>query len=262
MKLRPSRFSHGLGFLSKSRIGQSAFSLIELLTVMGFISILTALTVPAINGLKSSGEFSKGVDEVAMTLNRARAHAIAQNTYVWVGFFEESSMSVAVADQVPPFTGKGRVVMATVASKDGTTIFENGASGSMLPSVRLSPVGRVTKISSMHLSDVGSPSGGDERKLDGRPATPYTDSDSASCRISSTSGAKTPFPFQTGGYTFYKTIRFSPSGEATINGSPQPRRLGEIGLVPTAGDVVREEQSNVAAIQFAGISGNVKTYRQ
>lgn len=239
---------------------RAAFSLVELLAVMGFMSLLVAVTVPAVSGLKGSGDLNRAVDEVTFALNRARAHAMTQNTYVWVGFVEESSLAPSAS--VPPYTGKGTLVMAVMASTDGTAIFEDGAPATPLPEARLKPLGRMFKVANVHVTDLGVPSGtGEAHKLDGRPSAPYTDADDEACRISSESGQQTPHPFQMSGYTFYKTIRFSPSGEVTINGAPVPKRLGEIGLVPAHGDQVAANPSNVAAIQFSGIGGNVRVYR-
>lgn len=237
------------------------FSLIELLTVMGFMSVLVAVTVPAVNGLKGSGDLNRAVDEVSLTLNRARTHAMTQNTYVWVGIVEESALSPSAS--APPYTGKGTLVLAVAASTDGTAIFEPGAAAATLPESRLKPLGRVVKVNNVHATDLGGPSGtGDAHQLDARPAGPYTDDDPEACRISSDSAQQTPHPFAMGGYTFYKTIRFSPSGEVTINGSPVPKRLGEIGLVPAQGDRVAPDPANKAAIQISGIGGNVRVYRK
>ncbi len=226
------------------------------------MSLLLAISVPAINGLKGGGDFHSAVDEVALALDRARAYAVAKNTYVWVGFYEESATGAA-SSTLPPFTGRGRVVVATVASVDGTRIFEDGSAAAMLPPDRLRPVGRLLKISRLHLADVGAPTGmGETGRLDGRPDLPYTGEDAEGSRISSESAARTPYPFQAGTYTFHKTIRFSPSGEATVNGESVPRRLGEIGLIPTQGDEVADSQPNVAAVQFSGLGGKVRTYRR
>lgn len=247
------------------RAGQSGscgFSLIELLVVMGVISVLLAAAVPAINGLQGGGEFTRGVDELALVLRQARAHAVSRNTYVWVGISEESA-SGGTSSQEPPFSGKGQVVLATVASVDGTRILEDGAEPAVIPSARLRPVGRVQKIPRIHLADVGAPTGaGDAQRLEARPEAPYTGDGAERLRVSSESALKAPHPFQVGGYTFYKTIRFSPSGEVTLHGASAPGRLGEIGILPARGDQVLTASPNRAAVQIAGLSGNVRVYRR
>lgn len=238
------------------------FSLIELLAVMGFMSLLLAVTVPAVNSLKGSGDFTRAVDEMELALNRARTYAMAQNTYVWVGFYEESGAGGSGGASLPPYAGKGQVVIGMMASTDGTKIFEDDVTPGNLPDSRLKPVGRLQKISRVHLTDVGAPSGtGDPHALAGRPDAPYAGADAEANRISSDSAQRTPYPFAMSGYTFHKTIRFSPSGEATINGAAVPKRLGEIGLVPARGDQVASLEANLAAVQFAGIGGSVRSYR-
>lgn len=255
------------GFVSWSRFvplrrQSPAFSLVELLTVMGFMSLLVAVTMPALNSLRGGGDFTRGVDEVALTLNRARTLAMTQNTYVWVGFYEESA-SASGGGELPPYSGRGQLVLGMVASVDGTRILEDGAAPAALPDDRLRPLGRLQKIARVHLTDVGAPAGtGGEDTFDGRPGAAYEGADAAAGRISSESAERTPFPFSLGNYTFHKTIRFSPTGEAVINGAPTPRRLGEIGLTPAQGDHVAAGQTNLAAIQFSGMGGNVRTYRR
>ncbi len=240
---------------------RAAFTLVELLTVMGFMSLLVAVTVPAVNGLKGSGDLNRAVDEVSLTFNRARTHAMTQNTYVWVGILEESALSPSAS--VPPYTGQGTLVLGVAASADGTAIYDAGALAAAIPETRLKPLGRVLKVTNVHATDLGSPSGaGGAHQLDARPAGPYTDDDPEGCRISSDSGQQTPYPFAMGGYIFYKTVRFSPSGEVTINGSSVPKRLAEIGLVPAQGDRVSPNPANMAAIQISGIGGNVRVYRK
>jgi hypothetical protein len=46
-------------------------------------------------------------------LDTARTYAKANNTYTWVGFFEED-----ISSATPGTAGTGRLVMSIVASKD------------------------------------------------------------------------------------------------------------------------------------------------
>lgn len=234
-----------------------AFTLLELLVVIAIILILSAMAVPVMNSLSGAGNLTAGVYQVSGILERARAYAMANNAYVWVGIYEEDAGTTATTSTPPPYTGKGKVVIATVASADGTQIFADTAAPAPLPPARITPIDKTVKIQGLHLVDLGTPTGGDSKTLNGRPAGPSTD---AECRISSESANKTNFPFAMQGYTFYKTIRFSPRGEASINGKDL-KRTGEIGLRPTHGTTVDLNTPNVAAIQFTGIGGNVRIYR-
>lgn len=229
---------------------------------MGCMSVLLAVMVPAFNSLKGGNDFTQSVDNIALTLERARSYAISKNTYVWVGFYEESASALTPTSSLPPYSGKGRVVMAVVASTDGTQIFDAEADAAPLPAARLTPLERIQKISGVHLADIGSPTGNaDSHHLDGRPDAPYADDDATSSRLRSDDSQATPFPFQQSGYTFSKTIRFSPSGEAVLNGALTPKRLAEIGILPTKGDQLTDSP-NVAAVQFSGLGGNVRVYRR
>ena len=245
-----------LSFASGRRV-HAGFSLIELLVVIAIVLLLSVVAVQVLNSQSGGGNVSASASNVEGILQRARAHALANNTYVWVGFYEENAGATVPTSGVPPYSGKGQVVLGTVASLDGTRIFEDGATPATMPASRLTPVDRIVKIPDLHLTDLDAPSGGDARTLAGRPAGPSADDTS---RISSDTADRTPFPFTAQNYTFYKTIRFSPRGEASINGQDL-KHLGEIGLRPTRGTTVDMTTPNVAAIQFSGISGNVQVYR-
>lgn len=252
----------GRGFRIRCRQGDfSGFSLIELLVVCAVLAVLMALVAPAINSLTQA----KGVDaasyEISGALNLARSHAMANSTYTWVGFYEEDAGTNSPTTAGPPYTGTGRVVLGIVASNDGTKIFSEDDPGATLPANRLAPLSKVVKIENVHLGDLGAPAGGEASTFGGRPSSPYDGGGGAGkSRISSESSEATAYPFELQGYKFSKTVRFSPRGEADINGSGELRTYGEIGLQQSRGTTA-VSTTNVAAVQFTGIAGNVKIYR-
>src|SRR5207302_9284636 len=81
-----------------------AFTLIELLVVMGIIAILMVLVAPAFTNLKSAGDVTGAAYAVKGVLDQARTYAMANNTYTWVGFYEED---VSTASTNPATTGTG-----------------------------------------------------------------------------------------------------------------------------------------------------------
>ena len=254
---------------SLQREGASAFTLLELLIVVGIIAVLLMLIAPAFTSLKSAGDVTSAAYTIKGALDTARTYAKANNTYTWVGFYEEDTTAATPTNNNPPYPGKGRVLIATVASKDGTKIFEDTDPAAALPPDRIRQVGKLVKVEGMHLTDIGNPSPTPNPTpipdtLLARPNTPYTEGSPFDHfnRIGSDSSDSTLFPFVAQNYTFYKTIRFNPRGEANINSTYTVKHEGEIGVKPTHGSTVDINTPNVVAIQFSGLGGDVKIYRQ
>lgn len=257
---------------------KSGFTLLELMVVVGIISLLMVLVVPALTALKGSSDVTSAAENLAGVLSLARTYSIANDTYTWVGFYEEGAGSVTATNATPPYPGKGRLVLATVAAKDGTNSCEDPASTTTtripLTASKIVQVGKLVKLEGVHMTDVGAPLPGttpiaDPNALDARPAAPYTENAPSADyqnRISSddihTPENQTLYPFVAQGYTFSKTLRFTPRGEAQINGTYNMRRVVEIGLRPTHGNVVDAASPNVVALQFSAIGGNFRIYRR
>ena len=238
---------------------------------MAILVIMLSLIRPALNALKGAGDITSAAYDVAGAIQKARAYAMAHNTYAWVGFYEEDANASVPTNSAPPYAGKGKVVMAIIASKDGTPIVDDTATGTVtLDPLRFDIVYKPTRITGIHLADIGPPSGSasnDSRSdnLSTRSDLPYDAAsqgqDASKSRISSDSSNQTTRPFSVQGYTFYKTIRFNPREQANLNGTYPVQRVAEIGLLPTHGSVVDTKAKNVAAIQVTGIGGKVNIYR-
>jgi prepilin-type N-terminal cleavage/methylation domain-containing protein len=243
---------------------EGGFTLIELLVVMAIIAILMVLLAPAFTMIKSGTDTTSAAYTIKGVLDTGRTYAMANNTYTWVGFFEED---VSTESTNPPTQGIGRIVMSIVASKDGTMVYDP-ISPAKITTTRLNQVGKLTKVENMHLwthTDNPSNSGS---TFGTRPNVA-----AAYCIGNSTpSFSTTPFQYPIGSpepalqYTFRKAVQFSPRGEARINNSTTSFPLqpaAEIGLEPTHGNVAPGSiPANVVAIQVTGVGGNVIIYRK
>src|SRR5882762_6833374 len=69
---------------------RSGFTLLELLIVVGIIGLLMVLLAPAFTTIKGGSDVTSAAYTIKGVLDTARTYAKANNTYVWVGFYEES----------------------------------------------------------------------------------------------------------------------------------------------------------------------------
>lgn len=74
---------------------------------MAVLSTLMVLVVPSISSVSQGQQFGRNVHDLAGLLRQARTTAMAQNTFIWLGFHEE------VANGVPMLT------VTAVSAKSG-----------------------------------------------------------------------------------------------------------------------------------------------
>src|SRR5436190_5021235 len=260
----------------------SGFTLIELLVVIGVIILLTALLTPAFTNLKSAGDVTSAAYTIKGVLEQARAYAMANNTYTWVGLYEEDGSQSSTN---PPTPGVGRLVMSVVASKDGTTVYDPNSNLNPDPidPSKLVQLNKLVKIDNVHLPlfTIGSSTGStfDTRPaLQNDPVVGYNDSRFGELNgnpTAPTTNAKFPFQYPVGKpapaaqYTFTKTLQFNPRSVGRINSTYDVRRVIEIGLIPTHQNVAPTPTpsagnyaGNVVAVQLNGFAGNVKIFRR
>src|SRR2546430_852324 len=124
----------------------NAFTLVELLIVIGIIGVLLVLIAPAFTTIKSGTDVTSAAYTIKGVLDTARTYAKANNTYTWVGFYEENVENATSPNSSSPAIG--RVFISVVASKDGTNI----ATGGAMSSASLIQVGKLTKVENVHLA--------------------------------------------------------------------------------------------------------------
>lgn len=247
------------------------FTLIELIIVVGIIGLLLVLMAPAFTFIKGGNDVTSAAYTIKGALDTARSYAQANNTYTWVGFYEENVENPASPNSSPPPVG--RVILSIVASKNGTIAYDPANLAQQDLTTKLTQVGKLMKIDNAHLWTHADTPLGTGSTFDTRPnvASTYCIGDT------SPSNSTTPFQYPVGNpapaaqYTFVKTVEFSPRGEARINNSTVnsgvelfPLQIAaEIAIEPTHGAATPSPvPANVVAIQFTGIGGNVRIYRK
>jgi len=270
----PERSRTGAGYastLQKQRERASAFTLIELLVVVGIIGLLLALLAPAFTYIRGGTDVTSAAYTIQDVLNTARTYAKANNTYTWVGFFEENAPPPASPVATP---GIGRVVMSIVASTDGTMLYTAPlTTPTPLPSGSLIQVGKLTTVDNVHLktfpaaTDTPPPD-----TFDTRPAVSSTAVQIGNDIITDPSTPTAPpnpslqfqYPLSgTAQYQFVKIVQFNPRGEGVIDNSNYTMApVSEIGIQPTHGTTLDTTSTNPVAIQFTGFGASVKIYRK
>jgi prepilin-type N-terminal cleavage/methylation domain-containing protein len=274
--------SRALPSTSRLRHGaerSSAFTLLELLIVIGIIAVLLVLMVPAFTSLKSAGDVTDAVYGIKGLLENARTYAKANHNYVFVGFAEvDASVSPSVSPQV---AGNGRIAVAVVASKDGTRQFNYATSNqgsdwtaNYSNGANLIAIGKLQRYENLHFLGVNFGSWLPSAHPNSNMARYQPTSNTYNL---GTSSSVTPFSWPLGSslgngqYNFTAVIIFDPTGIARVATSTNADEIAsvmEIDLLTTHGTApsptptpFNQDIGNHAAIQLAPMSGEVRVYR-
>lgn len=203
---------------------REAFSLVELLSVIAIVCILAALVSVAFSALNGAGQVNRAVSNLVGTLELARAHAMANNTYVRVALGSLDSNN----DKNPTLG------VFVFYSTDGSKTESLSQQGSW----RL--VGKPLLLENFAVDDALCPGGGTVQ-------TQFpSDSDIS------------PVAYKYGqlNLTLDAFIQFAPSGQASVMAN-EPARSIEIGVdqLPAAG-------TNPFVIRLSGVTGSVAALRK
>jgi type II secretion system protein H len=200
---------------------QRGFSLVELLVVIAIVGVLTSISVPMISSLNQAGNVTKTVYDLASTMENARAAAMANNTYVWVGVKGDDRDNRLQVTAVMGKTGQsddlGNAANYVVLAKP--QVYEN-----ITLQKSLNVPGKESGAASILEADVGE--------------------------FTQTVLGKS--------VTFEQVVQFSPGGQVTIVAN-KPSRWIEIGLQPARANA--KTQKNIAALQISGLTGQVRVFR-
>jgi prepilin-type N-terminal cleavage/methylation domain-containing protein len=261
---------------SWSKHNSRAFTLVEMLVVIAIGAILSVLALTDFETIMNTAANSE-MSDLASTLVRARAYAMANNTYVYVGI-QEVDASVSDGPGITPSIGSGhygRIALCAVASTTGTSGYTNNAPAALNAS-SLTVAVPLRNFNNLHILPNASMPTSLTAKLPyaGTGATPYYLDLTSLSSGTNPSASLTTFPWPLTGtaqYTFGGTtapgtvIQFNPQGEAQIVAAANTDSILqwiEIDLEPTHGNNVPASTSPTAgAILIDGPSGAVSLIR-
>lgn len=247
-----------------------AFTLIELLVVVMIMVAMYALVVPAITGLKGASDLTSAAYQIKGALELGRTYAVSNNTYTWVGFFEQD---ISNTTTTPAASGTGQLVISIVASNDGTSIYNKTQASTAgttqnIPSSRLMQVNKLLKLGNVHVFNATA------MTIGARPASIISNNYLVGLSPASSSPLFSfPYPLVSGSvYTFGSSqpakamngiVQFDPQGEAISECGPMtgPAPSYEIAIEATHGTVLASS-SNIIALDISGLTGEVTMYRR
>ncbi|XHR26704.1 MAG: Tfp pilus assembly protein FimT/FimU [Chthoniobacteraceae bacterium] len=218
--------------------GIAAFTLVELLSVIAVITMMTVASAPVIQSLTGSSSASKTIEDLSGAYEMARIYAMTHHTYTRVGIARVSSDSSVM---------QPTLVVATIYSVDGS--LTNDDATSMADDTKWRLTGNVRGFGNFWLYD----------SLQG--ATPSTAGDSKPSDTDIDSFSR--FAGRAGVRSFGCIVQFNPAGEARVLKS-EPARYIKIGvdqpLNPSTPDTPRSR--NPFILRLSGINGSVNVIRK
>ena len=213
---------------------RGGFSLVELMCVIAIISVMASITWPSIVGLVSGNRLTNNAFELGGLMQQARAAALTEHTYVWVGFSATTQ------------NGSPSLLVASVMSNSGmATDPQNGGIANFQPVFK--PV---------ILKGVALATAPNYAALPGLDSTNNTDA-----------GSQTyTFQMNTLGIAsaqFSDVIVFGPDGQAYLPASTgtlsaAPVQCVGVGLNAAPSSSV----AHTVAVQVRGLSGQVSVFQQ
>ncbi|MEZ0297141.1 MAG: Tfp pilus assembly protein FimT/FimU [Candidatus Methylacidiphilales bacterium] len=230
-----------LAIKEKQKRRRAAFSLMELVVVIGIMLVIAAISIPMFSGLTSSSQFNRAAMEISGLLESARQTAVTQNTYTWL------AMGVKTAAN-----GEKILHVAVLSSKDGSDPTPWGSYGTV-PSDAIGIVTQTRFFKQVILSDAGTFGTAVVPTL---PATPAVTA--ANSLSQGTASFTITTPQET--VTYDRVVQFTASGEA--RNSANGTQVIEFALQPQRGNSAAGDDKNIAVFRISGITGQCQVYRR
>lgn len=201
---------------------------------MSIMALLASATV---------GTFNRAVDmnsaawNMTGMIDKARAYAMAQNTYVWVGF-NQAQASTA---------GKKNVVVFIVASRDGSMT---------TTSTNLVEIGKPLRFENLVLADLSA-------QTIGGYANRPTGSSVQSLATSGTVSPALTLPFNLSKFTANQVLQVDPEGKVEVMVDSTATDLPLVNWIELGLErgVLGSKDKDTAIIQVAGLTGQTRVYR-
>jgi len=195
--------------------------------VMTVVTLLTTVSVTSLSSLRA-GRFSSEIAELTQLIDTARLSAMANNTYVWIGFTSVTRNGSAEIDVASVISSSGQIT--DLASPDRIKALGKPVAIPFLtidnnPSLTLSPPSSDSSVSDISRSELG----GFQQSVGGNSVL------------------------------FQKIIQFNPRGEASVLTTGASRFI-QIGLQATNGAIPSAQDS--AVVRISGLSGQVSIFRR
>jgi len=256
----------------------NGFSLVEMLVVLTITLVLGTMSAMTVPSLMSAQTIAQASSDISQVLDDARSYAIANHTYVFVGFEEVNASNLPnAADQtLATSSSGGRVAVLVVASKDGSN--DSFSATPYFNSTNLAAITKVKFINSVHMADFSSLTATAGPMAARAPVIAAN-----SLGANSTTGGTALFTWPLGAsssnaeYSFYpnEVIVFDQEGLAGVVNSTTYTASGytaptsswiEIGLQLAHGSVIPAAPNNIAAgqlasIQLDGVTGANRVFR-